>query len=40
MLKNKRIFFVLFILFLLLLVGGVFLWQEKTENYLVLCYWR
>ena len=32
MLKNKRQFFVLFILFLLLFVGGVFLWQENQKD--------
>ncbi len=40
MLKNKRNFFVLFILFLLLFVGGVFLWQEREikgspEDYVI-----
>ncbi len=32
MLKNKRNFFVLFILFLLLFVGGVFLWQKNQKD--------
>ena len=32
MLKNKRKFFVLFILFLLLFVGGVFLWEENQKD--------
>ena len=32
MLKNKRNFFVLFVLFLLLFVGGVFLWQENQKD--------
>ncbi len=40
MLKNKRIFFVLFILFLLLFIGGVFLWQKREikgspEDYVI-----
>ena len=40
MLKNKRNFFVLFILFLLLFVGGVFLWQKREikgspEDYVI-----